>query len=316
MAACSDPSYVVKYDFFKHIDDYLEFETTLDGNFRGDKYTENCNFIESNYRIHVDQDNIPKVMDVCKKFVYLTELVINREKELTYDDNDNDNDYFYLNFWLNTQINKIYSNNICKKSFFQNLVSHNNSNNKLSKLKGNIRDIEENELNDMNTLYILYKNYNEIKKILRGSNSNKEHIIEKAKKCVEEYKKLNDKCSGNGKNFCETLISFKNKYDEIELCQYKFAKWTKKKLPSLTDDLSNSLPECETSTNVEEGPSAQGSDEAAEDIGDASDFDMHNITIGAVSTLGLSFIFFVLYKYRQNSENKYKITNSFIEKVS
>ncbi|SBS92056.1 PIR protein [Plasmodium ovale] len=282
-----------KYEFFKDIDKYMKYDDMTGKSDIIDNYNISCNFIHQHYGQNDDGNYIPQLINMCKQFLYLVESVYDEYENYK---SCNDCDIDYLNYWLNNQLTLIAPDKICKKPFYQNMLSTNRTNMKLRKFNG-IYDIAENELTNMNSLYTFYKNYNEINKMIIG-NPKENNIIQLSNKCVAEYKKLKEQCTGGKtKKFCETLNNFKKKYEEIDLCKYKFVKWTKKKLPSLIDNLSDSLPECETSTNVEEGTSAQGSDEDSEDIGDASNIDMHNITIGAVSTLGLSFIFFVLYKF-------------------
>ncbi|SBT55943.1 PIR Superfamily Protein [Plasmodium ovale wallikeri] len=283
-----------EYEFFKHTGEYAEFEDSVERTEIEDKSTVNCNFITSMYKENVLEDNIPKVINVCKQFIYLTELLINRSKTDKY---NADNDYNYLNYWLHDKINKIDSDNICKKSFFQNLVSHNNSNNKLSKLKGKIRDIEKNILDDMNILYILYKNYNEIDKILQGSNSNKENILEYAKNCAVEYEKVKDRCTDDGNKFCETLNTFKKKYEVIDLCNYNIKKWKKRTLPSLIGNHESLLPECSPTENLAQKEVSQKDEKMPQTFQGSPENNMKTITIGTVVTFGIFFIFFILFKF-------------------
>lgn len=235
-------------------------------------------------------------MNICKKFVHLTELLIKKRKTATY----NDYDYHYLNYWLNSQINKIVTDDICKKSFFQYLISHNNSNNNLNELKGKIYDIEENKLYDMNILHILYKNHNAIDKKIKGTDPNKDDIIEKAKTCAREYKKFKNICTEYETDFCKTLKFFKDKYEEINLCGYMLTNWKKEKLPSLTTEEDVLVQECGTSVNEIVGQSEQ-EDEADEEYSNGYDIDSQSITIVTVATIGMSFIFFIIFRVNRKS---------------
>ncbi|SBT56184.1 PIR Superfamily Protein [Plasmodium ovale wallikeri] len=71
---------------------------------------------------------------------------------------------------------------------------------------------------------------------------------------------------------------------------------TKKKLPSLDSNLDESEEDCESPTKMPDAKwEEEGPDE--EDSKSPSDFDTQSITIGSVTTLGISFILFILYKF-------------------
>ncbi|SBT83807.1 PIR protein [Plasmodium ovale] len=280
--------YEKQYEFLNYLEEYEKYENLAEQNGINNIYNVNYSFIESEY-----SDYIPQLTKMCKTFVYLIEKLLDRSIRPTSND---DYDMDYLNYWLNKEINIIDSNNICKQNFFKNLRSKNNENANFRKLSGKIYDIKENEFKDMNTLYTLYKKYNEINKIINKGNSNKEVIIQYANECVHKYTEVKGKCSGDSTHFCTALTSFKEKYEKINLCNYNIAGWGKKSLPSL-EDQDALLQVCETTTNRLDDRSEQHSNRIPDNAKEDSDGGAKSITIGVVSTLGLSFIFLILYKF-------------------
>lgn len=263
-----------------------------------DSYNINCNFIRENYVEYNYAEHIPKLTDMCKKFVYLVESLLNKYQEhVPYNECDID----YLNYWLNNELTSIAPDKICKKSFYKNMLSKNNTNHMLRKLNGKILDIEENVLKDMNVLYMLYKYFKEIKEIISNGNSNKEDIIDYANKCVEEYKKFKQKCPEYQTNFCKTLKIFKDKYVEIDLCKYNLKRWTKNKLPSLTGEDDILVEICSSSQKAIKEKLAHEHSEISEDLQIAPNIDVESITIGVVATTGISLILFILYKVKRKS---------------
>ncbi|SBT72701.1 PIR protein [Plasmodium ovale] len=288
-----------EYEFFKHIDDYIKYDNLEVQNEVIRSYNLNFNFIQEHYAVHgsgkdEDERKNRKLIEVFNKFVYLYESIINRNGGTTF------NDYYdidYLNYWLNSRIHEIDPGSICKQVFFKNFIVNNINKENLNKLKGKIHDITESELKKLDALYTLHKFYNKIDKIISSNESNKEDVIQPARNCVEIYKTVKDKCLENSTKFCDKLKSFQQKYETIRLCDYKLEKWKKEKLPSLTGENDILIQDCRSSANATEGPSAQVSREEDQGIGETSNNDMNNITIGAVSTIGISFISFIFYRF-------------------
>ncbi|SBT73081.1 PIR protein [Plasmodium ovale] len=278
-----------KYEFFKHIDKYIDYEVLAEKNGIRESSDLVCNFDEYNY-----VENYLTLCDTCKKFIYLVDLLLNGGASI----NSNENHVIeYLNYSFNDKLNKIDPENICKKEFFQVLWSQNIGKSNLRKLRSGIYDIAENELKRLNTLYNLYKNFKELNKIINGNNPNEEDWLRYATQCIEEYKKVKDECYLQETQFCKTLKSFKEKYEEKDLCKYNLVKWNKEKLPPLTDEEVASVKVCNTPQNTESGLQEQTDkgkhmkDEVSKDI------DVQSITIGSVATFGITFILFILYKF-------------------
>ncbi|SBT52808.1 PIR Superfamily Protein [Plasmodium ovale wallikeri] len=277
------------YEFFKCIDKYMIYEDLAEEKGISESSDVDCSFIKD-----IDSDKHSELMEVCKKFVYLAESINN--KNICTSSNGN-NDVDYLNYWLNKQIYKIETSNTCSKFFYQNLRSKNKEKTYLRNFSSNMYDIEEKEYNNMNTLYTLYKTYHEINNIINSSNTSKQEIIEKARKCVEEYKTVENMCHENESKFCETLNTFIKKYEEIDdLCKYTLEGWAKNKLPPLTDKKDTNIEKCITSADNAEGKLTQytGEQEASENT---TDIDIKNITIGTAATIGISFFSFIFYRF-------------------
>ncbi|SBT52816.1 PIR Superfamily Protein [Plasmodium ovale wallikeri] len=287
-------SYIEKYELFSNIDEYMKYDGLAGKSDITESYNVDCNFINEYYGQSDDGVYIPKLIDMCKKFVYLVESIHDKYQEnVPYNDYDID----YLNYWINNQLTIIVPDKICKKPFYQNMLSKNSTNLKLRKLSGKILDIEENELKDMNILYTLYKYFKEIKEIINNGNSNKEDIIDYANKCVEEYKKFKQKCTEYQTNFCKTLKTFKDKYEEIDLCKYSLKEWTKNKLPSLTGEDDILVKICSSSQKAIKEKLAHEHSEMSEDLQISPNIHVKSITIGVVATTGISLILSILYKF-------------------
>ncbi|SBT72705.1 Plasmodium variant antigen protein Cir/Yir/Bir, putative [Plasmodium ovale] len=287
-----------KYGFYKKIDEYMDFEASLEKEEINDRYDIDNSFIKDIYQ-HIGSEservgNIPKLNRISKNFIYLVDLLLSTD--ITAVPNGN-YELDFLNYWLNKEINKIDSDNFCKKSFYQNLRQKNRKYTNLNKLSSRIHDIAEEDLEDMNILYTMYKNYKEINEKIRAGNPKEKDCIELAQKCVEQYKKIKDKCELRGVYFCEVLENFKEKYDKIELCKYNFVNWTKNKLPPLVGNNDTTIPDCKTHVRGETQQLTQDYNEKPQNTGDNSNIDVQNITIGTTATIGVSFIFFILYKF-------------------
>ncbi|SBT32566.1 PIR Superfamily Protein [Plasmodium ovale wallikeri] len=285
-----------KYEFFIHIDDYIKYDDLEVRNEEIHSYNLNFNFIQEHYKQHGikkddDEQKIQKLTEMFKKFVYLCESLFNRNGGTTFNDNY---DIDFLNYWLNSRIREIDSDTICKEDFFKNFMVHNRSKGKLIELNGKIHDINESELKKLDALYTLHKFYN---KIISSLDSKKEEVIKHANYCVKQYATVKDNCPDNRTNFCDKLNSFQQKYEAIGLCNYNLEKWKKEKLPSLTGENAISIQDCGSSANATERPSDQVSGAEDQGIGETSNNDMNNITIGAVSTIGISFISFIFYRF-------------------
>ncbi|SBT00508.1 PIR Superfamily Protein, partial [Plasmodium ovale curtisi] len=295
---CSDDSPEEEYKFFEYIYDYINYEAQLEQNEISNSFNLDYSFIEDIYqRIGSESEregNIPKLKRISEKFIYLVDLLLSRRMTAVSNGNY---EFDFLNYWLNKEINKIDSGNFCKKSFYQSLKQKNRKYDNLNKLSSRIHDIAEKDLEDMNILYTLYKNYKEIYEKIRGGNPKEEDCMVLANKCVEQYKKIKDKCLLRGTYFCQVLENFKEKYEKIELCKYNFVKWTKNNLPSLVGNNDTTIPDCKTHVREETQQLTQEYSGKPENTGDHSNIDVQNITIGTTATIGMSFIFFILYKF-------------------
>ncbi|SBT56183.1 PIR Superfamily Protein [Plasmodium ovale wallikeri] len=286
---CITEPYKKKYDYLVYIDVYIKNHELAEKNGDNNIYEIDYNFINN-----FNDTKFHELRKMCNIFIYLVDALFKRNGGDTFND---DYDFDYLNYWLNAQIHEIDPENICKKIFFQHLMSKVNGNQYLRKLRSSIYDIEENVLNNMNSIYTLYKFYNEIKKIINGEVPNKENIINIANNCVLEYKKIKDACPPNDTHFCKALKNFKEKYEEINLCNLQLAEWKKKKLPLLTGEDDTMVEGCTSSEKAaeEELEQAQGVHVGGSE--DIPDMNVKNITIGTTATIGISFICFIFYKF-------------------
>ncbi|SBT56840.1 PIR Superfamily Protein [Plasmodium ovale wallikeri] len=284
---CPGESREDKYNFFKNVDEYIDFDSLTEENSVNNIYNIDYTFIEKNF-----PDHISALTRICTKLAFLTGSLIGKNGRT----NSDNYDFNFVNYWLNREINEIHSSNLCKKFFYQYLMIKNREKANLKKFSGQIYDIEESEFEDMNKLYNMYKYYNKIHKIISSSDSKKDDVIQQARNCVNIYKTFKEKCRENTTYFCDTLKDFKEKYENINLCNYNIADWGKKSLPSL-EDQDALLQVCETTTNRLDDPSGQRSNQIPENAKEDSDGDTKSITIGTVATLGISFIFLILYKF-------------------
>ncbi|SBS92425.1 PIR Superfamily Protein [Plasmodium ovale curtisi] len=285
---CPGESREDKYNFFKNVDEYIDFDSLTEENSMNNIYNIDYTFIKNNF-----SDHISELTKICTKLAFLTGSLIGRNGRTISSDSY---DFNFVNYWLNREINEIHSSILCKKYFYQNLMIKNKEKANLRKYGAHIYDIEEDEFEDMHKLYDMHKYYKQIHKIISSSDSNKDDVIQQARNCVNIYKIFKEKCRENTKSYCETLKDFKQKYEKINLCNYNIAGWGKKSLPSL-EDQDALLQVCETTTNRLDDRSEQHSNRIPDNAKEDSDGGAKSITIGVVSTLGLSFIFLILYKF-------------------
>ncbi|SBT59252.1 PIR Superfamily Protein [Plasmodium ovale wallikeri] len=141
------------------------------------------------------------------------------------------------------------------------------------------------------------KDFKELNDKIKVRNPNQDVCMTYGKNCVKGYQELKKKCTGVGAKFCNILTNFKDKYEEIDLCKYTFEGKTRKKLPSLESDPNKPADGCEVSIINTDGPSSQDSRGYAERDEDSFDSDAQSITIGSIATIGMSFIFFIFYRF-------------------
>ncbi|SBT56185.1 PIR Superfamily Protein [Plasmodium ovale wallikeri] len=284
---CDPESYKKKYAFFNSVDEYIDSDELAEKNGDNNMYGIDYEFINN-----FNNNKFNDLSIMCNKFVYLVDALYKRNTGSTF---NSDYDFDYLNYWLNAKINEIDCEISCKKSFFQNLRAGTKGIRNWGNLSSEIYNIKENELNDINTLYNLHKNFSKLNKEIKESNPKENELMTYAKNCVKYYQELKNKCTGNEPKFCENLTNFKEKYEEINLCEYSLEEKTKKKLPSLESDPDKPAEDCQIPVNNAEGPYTQNTN--AKEIGDDSGVDVQNTTIGVVATLGLSFMYFIFYKF-------------------
>ncbi|SBS90515.1 PIR Superfamily Protein [Plasmodium ovale curtisi] len=286
---CDPESYKKKYEFFNNIDEYIVHEDLAEKIGTNDIDGLDYKFIEI--------FNVTKFDDLKKlsnKFIYLVDALSKRYEGSPFND---DTDFDYLNYWLNARIHEIEPESICKKLFFQNLRAKSSSIKSLSELSSGIYDIKENDLKDMNTLYKFYKNFKELNKIINAINPDEKGCMKYASECVNIYKDLKKKCTGSKPKFCDNINKLKQKYEEINLCDQKFAKWNERKLPSITGDDYPSIKACNDPTTALYVSREQPSLGNIDSVETTSDTDFQNITIGTVATIGFSFICFIFYRF-------------------
>ncbi|SBS92058.1 PIR protein [Plasmodium ovale] len=286
---CDPELYKKEYDFFKNINQYIEYDELAENNGTSDISDFDYRFINS-----FDADKFSDLQKVCNKFIYLVDALYKRNGGNTF---NADYDFDYLNYWLNARIHEIDPETICTKFFFQNLRSKYSGIHISSELRSEIYDIQAEDLDNLNTLYNLYKSFKELNKSINLNNPQENTYMEYAKNCINGYQELKKKCTRNEAKFCNILTNFKNKYEAIDLCKYTFKGKTVKKLPSLENDPNIPADGCEVSIINTDGPSSKDSRVYAERDEDSFDSDTQSITIGSVATIGMSFIFFIFYRF-------------------
>ncbi|SBT83518.1 PIR protein [Plasmodium ovale] len=284
---CDTELYRKNYEFINSIDEYIKYDELTEKNGSSDIQGLNYNFINN-----FNETKFDDLKKLSNKFIYLVDALSKRYESSPFND---DTDFDYLNYWLNARIHEIEPESICKKQFFQNLRSTYRGIHNWSKLSSRIYDIEAKDLIDMNTIYNLYKNFKVFNEKIKESTPKEEEYMIYAKNCVQDYQKLKNKCTENKAKFCDILTNFKNKYEAIDLCKYSLERKTKKKLPLLESNPNKAAEDCESPAKKPDAESEDGAD--AEDSKSPSDFDTQSITIGSVTTLGISFILFILYKF-------------------
>ncbi|SBT00549.1 PIR Superfamily Protein [Plasmodium ovale curtisi] len=286
---CDTDSYRKNYEFFNSIDVYLKYDdlTEING-------TNEISGLKYDFINKFNEKKFVDLKKLCNRFVYLVDALRKRNEGATFNAHY---DFDYLNYWLNARIHEIEPESICKKQFFQNLRAESNEILKYSELSSGIYDIQAEDLDNLNTLYNLYKSFKELNKSINLNNPQENTYMEYAKNCVQHYQKLKDRCIGDDAKFCEILRNFKIKYEAIDLCEYTFEGKTRKKLPSLESDPDKSAEDCQIPVNDAESPYTEDSDTDAKEIGGASGVNVQNTTIGVFATLGLSFMYFIFYKF-------------------
>ncbi|SBT59253.1 PIR Superfamily Protein [Plasmodium ovale wallikeri] len=283
---CYDTQREEEYEFIKHIDKYIPYEDAAEKNEINDNPEVDYSFISS----HINSEKQQELTNMFKKFVYLANSLFHRDGQ-----NISNDDYNYLNYRLNYQINKTDPDKFCVQTFYQEFTIK-NRNSQWKNLRSKIHDIDEKKLENMNVLYTLYKNYNEITKTI-SSYHQVENLMKYATNCVNQYKQITNICPANDANFCTALKSFKEKYEDINLCNLQLIEWKKEKLPPLTGEDGTMIKDCSHPEKASENK-LSSPPEVHPDGDEVTPYiDIHSITIGTVAIIGISFICFILYRF-------------------
>ncbi|VUZ99851.1 PIR protein [Plasmodium vivax] len=156
----------------------------------------------------------------------------------------------YINYWLNTEVQKLLPDLYNKTSFeiFEKIVNYYNDNKNLSKNKrciSNIKYIESDELSKMGTLYSLYENY-EILKAKKITNDTACNIL------VRMYLTYNDALTlhgNNDNNLFSRLKALKSLIDNILPQHNSCPPYIKFKDPESIKIKENTVSEHNTRTN-------------------------------------------------------------------
>ncbi|VUZ93033.1 PIR protein [Plasmodium vivax] len=225
---CSKEYKGEKYIFYDYIDEYKKYENFCSNDGKCDKYRNKCDFSGS-----YDEGNEVALSNICVKFKYLIDNILNIPPSKR--DNKKMAHLAFLNYWLNNQIYKNEAN-ICPKQFYQKMRAKDFYNRSFPILKEEIYYIDEEDIANMNKLFHLYVEYNEIKNLLEFSDTVESFVMQIARHCVSKYKELEVSCGKTRTDVCNTLKTFKEKFERTDLKLNIHEDWINKTLPSLSND--------------------------------------------------------------------------------
>ncbi|KMZ83384.1 hypothetical protein PVBG_05931 [Plasmodium vivax Brazil I] len=218
----------LKYIFYDYIDEYKKYENFCNNDGKCDKYRNKCDFSGS-----YDEGNEVALREICVKFKYLIDSILNISS--LERDNNKKAHLAFLNYWLNHQIYKKEAN-ICPKQFYQKMRAVDIRNRSFPISKEEIYYIDEEDITNMYMLFHLYVKYNDIKKLLEGSDTDESFVMQIARNCVSKYKELKISCKTKRTEVCNTLKTFKDKFERTDLKLNIHEDWINKTLPSLSND--------------------------------------------------------------------------------
>ncbi|KMZ95683.1 hypothetical protein PVMG_05827 [Plasmodium vivax Mauritania I] len=220
--------YFFTYIFYDYIDEYKKYENFCNNDGKCDKYRNKCDFSGS-----YDEGNEVALREICVKFKYLIDNILNISS--LERDNNKKAHLAFLNYWLNHQIYKKEAN-ICPKQFYQKMRAVDIRNRSFPISKEEIYYIDEEDITNMYMLFHLYVKYNDIKKLLEGSDTDESFVMQIARNCVSKYKELKISCKTKRTEVCNTLKTFKEKFERTDLKLNIHEDWINKTLPSLSND--------------------------------------------------------------------------------
>ncbi|SBS93505.1 PIR Superfamily Protein [Plasmodium ovale curtisi] len=222
------------YEFCKHFDEYLLYESVASLHYNDSSYMNNCDLGYQDF-----SGDINKLKEVCAKFKYLYFLLFYENSSETSMDSLRAE---YLNFWLNYQL---ISNKIpltAANDFNSKIKNIDSLFDKKNKLSGKIYKINEDNFKYMKLLYDLYGNYKNIMYIMDGFKKDKT-CSDYADEYIKLYGNIIHNCPPQSNNsFCSTLEVIKQKYEHIK-DRRKFFICKITELPALPSYRDNSIEE-------------------------------------------------------------------------
>ncbi|SBT74363.1 PIR protein [Plasmodium ovale] len=194
------------YDFCSHFDNYITGESWLNQDSYSTKYTYPCELMKADFSEEISEFN-----DICTKFNYLLDILIYGHES---DDLDGALAGDYMNFWLNYELKSNNRSKVPVTDFYNSWKNVDNSLNNKHILKDKMRDIKEPHLKNMETLRNLYKSYDNIRSIILSFDTKENTCSNYTDKCFVDYEEAIKSCSEKN-NFCEALIKFKTKIENL-----------------------------------------------------------------------------------------------------
>ncbi|SBT51527.1 PIR Superfamily Protein [Plasmodium ovale wallikeri] len=197
------------YDFFKDIDKYTIYQSTVNQTDVSTIDVKDCNFDKNDF----SEDKIEFAQSLCKKIKYLYQLITEDNLHILLTVKT---DLGYINYWLNDELNKNSSHfHITAEEFYRKLKIKDAKYDQID-LKNKIRNIDEVHLNNMKMLEKMYVNYSELHKIIIVSAGEKNMCSRYSQVCYDEYEKAVKDCTNpNPTTLCNALEEYRKKYEHL-----------------------------------------------------------------------------------------------------
>ncbi|CAI7722592.1 PIR protein [Plasmodium vivax] len=200
-----------KYLFFNDIESYIDKTEDVEKDLTEDSKSNFCDKFSSDVSFH----SIKNVVNICKQFVALyykhNSLKHNMTQMPSYK-----SDCEYMNYWLNSKLNKKNNKLITVNVFYTKLRAINAEFDKEDLLKLKIHDINKKELKNLNILYNLRQKYSKIYNwVTSQTEGNKDICTKNADDLFNDYMFAINDCSSNESTFCKLLCNLREEYNSL-----------------------------------------------------------------------------------------------------
>ncbi|KMZ95093.1 hypothetical protein PVMG_05965 [Plasmodium vivax Mauritania I] len=201
---CSPEIRKDSYDFFKDIENYINYEEKIQTTATTD-ITQCCTSL---MKWGKTLRNNEKAKNICENFFKLYKI-LPKGKEYK------EKNWGFLNYWMNFELGQV-NKNICVNEFNNDIESQCFGIIEYFLFENLLYNVKKDDLNKMNKLYNLYNKYNELKIIINTTPEiNKQSLLTVSTQCCSDYIEANYLCKGENNEFCKQLQSFKSKYEEL-----------------------------------------------------------------------------------------------------